>query len=147
MSKRKFTSYPKYVRASHNTSSDEDLMAFGNTVPMEELFDKIREVTGIPGLEFSYNIRKYPYGNGIGITFESQDIADQSGFLNLMFKTLQIGSSNNQLFLDDDGVYTYWCIVDFSYNLQSGGRNGADFMKAWYTENSGWVFRLEKEKQ
>ena len=147
MSRRKFTSYPKYVRASRNTSSDEDLMAFGNTVPMEELFDKIREVTSLPELEFDYEVKKYPYGNGIGIKFQSQDIADKAGFLDLIFKTLYIYTGNNQIFASEQtGELTYWAVISFRYDLQGGGSNGADFMRAWYTENSGWIFQLEKEK-
>lgn len=145
---RQFTKYPKTpIKASTSELSDreQELFAFGEAVPMEELFDKIREVTGISELEFDYEVKKYPYGNGIGIKFQSQDIVDKVGFLDLMFKTLYIYTGNNQIFTDKQtGKLAYWAIISFRYDLQSGGSNGSDFMTAWYSEDSGWTFRLEK---
>lgn len=145
---RQFTRYPKnYIKASTSELSDkeQELFAFGESVPMEELFDKIREVTGLPELEFSHKVEKFPYGNGIGITFESQDIADQAGFLDLMFKTLYIYTGNNQIFADKQtGELTYWAVISFRYDLQSGGSNGSDFMRVWYSASNGWFFQLEK---
>ena len=145
---RQFTKYPKTpIKASTSELSDkeQELFAFGKSVPMEELFDKIREVTGLPELKFDYEIKKYPYGNGIGIKFQSQDIVDKAGFLDLMFKTLYIDTSNNQIFADEQtGELTYWAVISFRYDLQSGGYNGSNFMRVWYSASNGWLFQLEK---
>jgi hypothetical protein len=147
---RKFTKYPNnYIKASTSELSDkeQELFAFGESVPMEELFDKLREVTGIPELEFDYEVIKYPYGNGIGIKFQSQNIIDKAGFLDLMFKTLYIYTGNNQIFIDKQtGELTYWAIVSFRYDLQSLGSNGSDFMRVWYSDSKGWLFQLAKDR-
>lgn len=146
---RRFTKYPnEYVKAStSDLSNDEkELFAFGESVPMEELFNKLREVTGIPELEFDYEIKKYPYGNGVGIKFQSQDIVDKVGFLDLMFKTLYIYTGSNQIFVDEQtGELTYWAVISFRYDLQSLGSNGSDFMTVWYSGSKGWTFRLGKD--
>lgn len=145
MAKRQLTKYPQYIKASTN-GSDDELLAFGESIPMDPLFDKLREVTGLPNLEFTYEVVKY--SNGVGVTYESQDIAEYAGFLQLMFKTLKIESFNSSIFYDEEenrGL-CLWTTVSFRYKHQDGGSNGDNFMTAWYSETYGWDFEIYRDK-
>lgn len=149
---RQFRKYPAdYVKADtegkYYPTTDEEV-AFAESIPMEGLFDKIREVTDMPELEFEHEVKVWPHGNGVGVKFSSQDIADRIGIFDLVFKTLRISSFNSSVGWDDKRNELYlWCTVHFSYELQSMGSNGADFMTCWYSNTRGWEFMLEKDRR
>ena len=122
----------------------EERFEFARNLPVEELFNHIREITGIKDLVFEYEVRKNyreePYPQ-----FHSQDLADRVGFLDLMFKHIYIKQFNSEVAFDSENnrLY-YWGTVAFSYEHHPCGSNGSTFMTVWYDRVNGWTYRLDK---
>lgn len=146
---RKFTSYPSnYVKASEGKyyPSYDERLEFANRIPLEELWNKLRDLTELPDLQFEYEIKNTR--GDVCITFTSQDLADQIGFLELAFRTFKIASFNSSVGYDDKKNELYlWCTIDFRYDLQEMGSNGAQFLTAWYSDSEGWTFRTDKDRR
>lgn len=118
---------------------EEKMMEFAESVPMDELFEYLRKITGLPDLKFTYKVEENRMGEPI-IRFSSQDLVDKVGFLKLMFSEIHIGEFNSQIAYDKDNEqYYYWGTADFSYNHPSGGSNGCRFCSFWY-KNGSWTF-------
>ena len=122
----------------------EQLLEWAENVPMEELYNEIRRLTGLADLKFTKRVRDI---NGIIIIdFESQNLADQVGFLKLMFKEIKITNFNSRVFYksnEEDAIPRYWGFAEFSYTHPSGGSNGCTFITFWYDDRKGWEFELE----
>lgn len=125
-------------KLKEDTSSNE--LEFANSIPFDELFDKIKEVTGIDDLKFDLKINETE--RGVRVTFESQDLSDRVGFLKLIFKEIKISQFNSEVYEEKDGSYSYWCTVRFSYVHPDGGTNGKRFMVAQYRNNE-WQYKVE----
>lgn len=126
------------------TATKEEILTFAEKLPYEQLFDKIREVTGIGDLVFEHEIKEN-YRGEPRIVFSSQDIADHIGVLNLMIKTINIQQFNSG-FGEKDGVIYWWGSASFAYTHYPCGSNGHDFMDFWYDKVNGWTFRISKER-
>lgn len=126
---------------------------FAHQIPFDGLFDYIKDLTGINDLSFDIEFKKDRWGT-IYPMFHSQNLADRVGFLNLIFKTIEISSFNSEVSADEPGwsnrdysqdyQLSYWCTVSFRYTHPSGGSNGVTFMTAWYDEQNGWQFRVNE---
>lgn len=118
--------------------TNNELQEFAESVPMEELFDHIKELTGLHDL--SFGVSREPDRRGRPrIQFDSQDLSDRVGFLKLLFKHLSIGSFGGEI-RTRSGIPYYWVSVAFSYTHPSGGMNGYNFCDALY-EDGQWTFR------
>ena len=123
----------------------EQLVAWAEKIPMEELYDILRKVTGISDLKFTSKVLEGNY-NRVIIAFESQDLSDKIGFLNLIFKEIKIQQFNSEVsYSDNDDFETtpyYWGTVDFRWTSKSNGHNGLTFMNIWYEDKKGWTYEL-----
>jgi hypothetical protein len=114
-----------------------------NNVPLDELFVEIRKRTGIRELRFTSEMKSnWRHENYISI--KSNDIADKTGFLQLMFRTLFITSelSVSQGDIDNgEPEFSLWGTVGFKYKHPDMGGNGYNFLRCWYDDINGWQFR------
>lgn len=127
---------------------------FVHEIPFDELFDYIKKITNINDLQFNVEYKKTRAGE-VYPTFESQNIADRLGFLSLIFKEATIGSFSSGVSVHKPQSYkdidysidyplSYYCSVTLNYELMSYGRNGCNFLKAYY-EDGQWQFILEAD--
>ncbi len=122
---------------------DQDkLLEWAENIPMEELYSELRRLTGLTDLKFTKKVKE---SRGIIIIdFESQDLADQVGFLKLMFKEIYIANFNSEVYCkSDDGeesIPHYCGTASFRYTHPSGGSNGCTFLTFWYDDRKGWEF-------
>lgn len=122
--------------------TQEQLLEWAENIPMEDLYSELRRLTGLTDLKFTKKVRE---SRGyIIIDFESQDLADQVGFLKLMFKEIYIANFNSEVYCkSDDGeeaIPHYWGTASFRYTHPSGGSNGCTFLTFWYDDRKGWEF-------
>lgn len=124
-------------------ADDIKLIEWAEQIPMDELYAELRKLTGIADLKFTTKIRE---SNGyVFILFESQDLADQVGFLKLMFKEIRIANFNSKVYYDttdDEERPRYYGTACFDYSHPSGGSNGCTFLTFWYDDRKGWEFEL-----
>lgn len=115
---------------------------FAESIPMNELFSHIKNLTGLPDLIFTSKIVEDRYGYP-RIIFESQDIADKVGFLKLIFKELKISNFNSNIVYEEEtDTFIYWCTVAMDYTHPGGGSNGKTFLTARYNHGN-WEFETE----
>jgi len=123
-----------------NESNETELMSWAESIPMDELWDEIREVTGINDLDFDYDI--YESRGYVRIKFKSQDLADRTGFLRVMFGELYIEEFNSEVYYKkEDHQPAFWGSASFAYRHPDGGSNGYTFLRFWYDDTNGWQFR------
>lgn len=122
--------------------TNEQLIEWAEKIPMDELFDEIRRLTGLPDLKFTSKVEENR--NSVRILFESQDLVEKVGFLKLMFSEIHIANFNSEVKQrkneDDELEPYYWGIASFRYTHPSGGYNGHNFMYFWYNDKKGWKF-------
>lgn len=119
--------------------NNEKMLQWAEQVPMDELYDYIRKITGLADLKFTTKIVEDRYGRP-RITFQSQDLVEKVGFLKLMFSSIVISQFNSEIkFNEDLGDYYFWGTISFSYDHPSGGSNGCTFGTFWY-KNNAWTF-------
>lgn len=120
----------------------EQLLEWAENIPMEDLYAELRRLTGLSDLKFTKKIRES--SGHIIIDFESQDLADQVGFLKLMFKEIVISQFNSEVvykaYEGEEPAYHFWGTAGFSYSHPSGGSNGCTFLTFWYDDRKGWTF-------
>lgn len=124
----------------------EQVIEWAESVPMDELYNELRRLTGLSDLKFTSKVVNR--NNSIRILFESQDLIDKVGFLKLMFKEIKITQFNSEVVYktaeDDTEYLLFWGTVDFSYTHPSGGSNGCTFLTFWYDDIHGWRFESYK---
>lgn len=117
----------------------EKAIAWAEKIPMEELFDEIRRLTGLSELKFNWKVEEVR--NYVVIKYSSNDIVDHVGFLKLMFSEMCISEFNSQVMEDEEtGEFKYWGTTSFRYSHPSGGSNGCTFLNVWYDDRRGWTF-------
>ena len=127
---------------------------FVENVPIEELYSEIRKRTGLDDLKFTKKISEDRWGRSY-IEIESQDLADRTGFLKLLFKTLVISTFNTDTkitYVDKDENEQWlkepyyiakahiWGTISFVYTHPEGGSNGHTFMSYRWSPEKGWQF-------
>lgn len=122
--------------------TQEQLLEWAENIPMEDLYSELRRLTGLTDLKFTKKVRE---SRGyIIIDFESQDLADQVGFLKLMFKEIYIANFNSEVYCKsndgEEAIPHYWGTASFRYTHPSGGSNGCTFLTFWYDDRKGWEF-------
>ena len=121
---------------------NEKTIEWAERIPMEELYAELRRLTGLSDLKFTKKIKE-SRNDDVYITFESQDLIDQVGFLKLMFKKIRITNFNSKVYykeIDNKNLPHYWGTVCFSYSHPSGGSNCCTFLTFWYDDRKGWEF-------
>ncbi len=117
----------------------EEAFKFVETIPFDELFSYIKQVSSLNDLSFNLTIKEDRYGFPL-VKFRSQDLVDRVGFLTLIFKSLEISNFNSEVvFKTEEDCFIYWCTVHVSYTHPDGGSNGKSFMHAVYKHNT-WSF-------
>lgn len=121
----------------------EELKKFAEEIPMDELFDEIRKLSGLSDLKFTYKIIER--NDRLTIKFESQELVDKVGFLKLLFSSIIISQFNSEvMYREEDenhGYCMYWGSASFRYDHPDGGSNGHTFLYFSYTKDRGWDFR------
>lgn len=123
--------------------TQEQLLEWAENIPMEDLYSELRRLTGLTDLKFTKKVRE---SRGyIIIDFESQDLADQVGFLKRMFKEICIANFNSEVYCksndgEEEAIPHYWGTASFRYTHPSGGSNGCTFLTFWYDDRKGWEF-------
>lgn len=121
-------------------SNRDELIAWAQTIPLDELWDEIRRITGIADLEFKHRL---PTAGPVRIFFESQDLEDRVGFLKHMFATCRIENLSSEVVVrEKDGapVKIWWGTVCFNYTNHQGSHHSTTFMGFRYMEGEGWTF-------
>lgn len=161
--KRKFTKYPNgYIHAS----SDLDVAGrneFANRIPMDELYDYIRKVLGIPDLQFETTMSNREIGGSTDIYFESNNFVDKLGCMNMIFSDMCVYSCSRIISIGENaferssgapkfkanttGEYKYWVNVGICFHTYRQPKYSGDepFMRAAYSDKYGWEFALDKE--
>ena len=130
--------------ADKNVLKTEDIIAWAETIPLEELWSEIRKITGISELKFKHNICDST--SGVKIEFKTQNISDKIGCLGLIFKPVYIVSYDSNAYCydnyyDDNGThrfkFAFW--VRVAFELGSYARPQC-FLMAEYTDAKGWSF-------
>lgn len=123
----------------------EKMKEWAENIPMEELFSEIRRLTGLPDLKFTTKVKELR--GMVIIDFESQDLVDKVGFLNLIFKEIKIERFDSRVQIkqsdddnEDSGGYWYWGTASFRYTHPGGGSNGCTFLTFQYDDRKGWEF-------
>lgn len=107
---------------------------FAESISLEPVFNKLREMVDMPNLKFTSSIKEDRYGNP-RISFESEDIADKTGFLKYMFKELRIASFASVISLEPLGApFTYYGTANFTYIHPDGGSNGYGILSYSYID-------------
>jgi hypothetical protein len=152
-----------YVNASDNDAEYAAKNQFAQRIPLDELFDYLRNITGIPDLQFETKI-----SNKVGspdVFFISNDVSDKIGWLSCIFskvrlvsisRTINVGKNfferrndhGREFKANTTGDYKYWVWVGVEYtpyeNPSTSPRMG--FLTAQYSDAYGWEFALEKER-
>lgn len=127
---------------------------------LEPLFDYIRNLIGMPDLEFTVEVNNY--NNKDYIEFKSEDIHDHFLIRNAWAK-FRVSNFNSGLYKQkyEDGLDRYnsketdltklaeinhWWSIHFSYQHWGGGTNGAEIADAWVDDKFNWTFKSEKER-
>lgn len=126
------------IRGAEGMTNDE-IEAWAEQIPMEELYNYIRDLTGLDDLQFTTNIHRDRRTGYPRIEFSSEDLVDKVGFLSLMFESIQITQFNSSISVKDDDIQ-YWGTACFSYQHPSGGSNGYTFCMFRF-DGSEWSFR------
>lgn len=136
--------------ADKNVLKTEDIIAWLENIPLEELWSEIGKITGIQ-LAFKYNICDST--SGVKLEFDTQDISDEIGCLGLIFKPVYIVSYDSNAYCydnyyDDNGTnrfkFAFW--VRVAFELGNYARPQC-FLMAEYTDAQGWSFETGKKAQ
>ena len=124
---------------------DEKIMKFAESIPMDELFDEIKKLTGIQDIKFTHKL--HDRGNRVFIQFESDELVDKVGFLKLMFKSIKIAQFSSCVEYSRDGEdLLYWGSASFRYDHPGGGSNGCEFLNfTYYEKTKTWEFYVVGE--
>lgn len=152
----------RYINASIDDAEYAAKKKFAQQIPLDALFDYLRDITGIPDIQFETKISDK--AGGPDVFFISNDISDKIGWLSCIFskvclvsitRTINVGKNfferrndNGREFkANTTGDYKYWVWVGIDYipyeNPNTNPRMG--FMTAQYSNKYGWEFALEKE--
>jgi hypothetical protein len=141
-------------RRLRNDEVNDFCREFVENVPIEDLYAEIRKRTGLDDLVFSKKIVEDRHGRS-RIEIESQDLADRTGFLKLLFKELVISTFNtetkitcvskdeNEQWLKEPYYIAQayiWGTIAFAYTHPGGGSNGHTFMSYRWSPEKGWEF-------
>ena len=119
--------------------NNEEMFKWAEQIPMDELYDYLRKLTGLADLQFTTKIIEDREGKP-RIMFQSQDLVEKVGFLKLMFSSIIISQFNSNIKFDKDlNDFYFWGTAAFSYNHPHGGSNGCTFCTFWY-KNHAWTF-------
>ena len=152
----------KYIKANSNDAEYSIKKEFANRIPLDELFDYIRSITGIPDIQFETKISDgtvFP-----DVFFISNDISDKIGWLDTIFsrvriisynRTINIGKnlyerqgSTQEFKANSTGDYKYWVRrgIEYIAHIQPNSSPTIGFMTAQYSDKYGWEFVLDKAK-
>lgn len=129
------------TEATYDDDEKARIQEFAESIPMEELFDHIKELTGLSDLKFEVS-KEFNRNGDFRILFESQDLADRVGFLKLLFKELYISNFGGYVNMRSSGKCYYWTSVTFDYVHPNGGMNGHTFCDVHY-EDGQWQYYNE----
>lgn len=119
--------------------SKEEMLKWAESIPIEELYDELRHLTGLLDLKFTSMVALDRCDQPI-IRFSSQDLVEKVGFLKLMFASIIIKEFNSSVkYNEDDDQFSFWGTACFNYTHLRGGSNGCTFLTFWYTD-AGWKF-------
>lgn len=131
-----------------------------NPEKLEPMFDYIRNLIGLPGLNFTVTVEEHQGKKYI--EFESADIHDNFLIRNAWseFRVSNFGGSLSTEKYDDGldrynpretdlsvpARVDYWWNIDFSYEHWGSGTNGAEIATAWVDDKFNWTFRSKREE-
>ena len=126
-----------------NDYTDSMKVEWLDTVPFDELFDEIRDITGLSDLDFTINLKNVR--RDLYVMIKSQNLVNKVGFLRLMLKTIIIdGGLSVDVVRDSDIDNPKFRInghINFSYTHPNYGSNGYDFLWCSYDDVNGWTVR------
>ena len=126
-------------------SKNEDLINFAQTIDFTELFEQIKNFTGIKCSFYQPEIQEDK--SGVYINIMSADITRQAGLFAAILKKCYLHSFNNGVYRNgESGELGYGVNVNIRYEHKDGGSNGMDVVSAYYTESKGWIFRNAGER-
>lgn len=114
-----------------------EITEFYNSIDFTPLYNEIMKTTGLY-LTFTNELIKT--GNGYRVKIESnENLADKFQIIKAAWKDFRVSTFNSQICVNQEtrGL-KYWCDIQYSYEHQSGGTNGAEILSAHYTPEKGW---------
>ena len=119
-------------------SDNEELIAFAQTIDFDELFKHIKAFLNVDCI--FYQPAVITSGNGVYITFASDDIVNSTGPFAAILSRCYIYSFSNGVFRDKEtGEPGYWVSVSLRYEHKDGGSNGMEVTLARY-HSGEWAF-------
>lgn len=114
----------------------EKYQKFVDSISFEELFNYIRNITGLKDLKFTITQKEDRFGYP-RIEFKSQDLIEKVGFLKVIFSNIYICNFNSEIrYNSENDSFFYWCTVSIDYTHPGGGSNGKTFLTARYKANN-----------
>ena len=108
---------------------------FINELPFEELFDKLRELLGIPDLEFTYEVIER--ANYSGVRFESSSIKTSNNILNLLIKDMYLDCMSSIVTERRYGYPIWEGDVDLVYKTIDDNWENKEIYHFAYTQKDG----------
>lgn len=123
---------------------NQQLIDWAKCIPMKELYSEIRRVTKISNLQFKSKVyEQYEY---VKVSFKSQDLIDQIGFLNIIINQLNISNGPSVIKYKeiDEKIYPiYYGSVVLTYSINHTLNKNSDNCKLFnfkYDDRTGWTF-------
>ena len=122
---------------------NQQLMDWAKRIPMKELYSEIRRVTKILNLQFTSKVyEQYEY---VKVSFKSQDLIDQIGFLNIIINQLNISNGPSIIKYKeiDEKIYPiFYGSVVLTYSINNTLNKNSDNCElfSFKYDGIGWTF-------
>ena len=126
------------LNESSNLDKQQVLNDFAEEIDLTPLYDKLRQMSGISGLEFTSKVDVSP----AHIEIQSVSVLDACGVFKLGLQNCVFETFNSRInFLEDSDVPYWWGTIDLRYSNKRGGTNGIEVLRFSYNEEPGkWIF-------
>lgn len=126
--------------------SNDEILDYFNSIDFKPLLNKINNLIGLE-LTYDINITKNVYGNYNYFKIESKEnLVDNFPILELAWREFKVTTFNASIYCDKTtGKLNLWCTIQYSYQHQDFGSNGAQILTAWYEEDK-WIIQTKNEK-
>ena len=125
---------------------EEEINEFYNSIDFTELYERTNKAIG---LELTYNNKLEKGRGGYRIEIESnENIAEMSPIIKAAWRDFRVANFSSSICPNEETRnLKFWCTIQYSYEHQCGGHNGAEILSATYTPEKGWEIMTQVERQ
>ena len=123
------------------TENNQEHITFAQTIDFEPLFDHIRAFAKVDCDFGTPEIWTDRVGE-VHISYESEELSNQTGPFAAILKECRIGSFSSNVFSKKEtGEPGYFGSASLQYQHKDGGSNGMEVIRCSYSDSDGWIFR------